>query len=193
MAETKRSEFQAERDRVEIARLYLRGDIQQDITDEINRKYYPDNPLSRQQISYDIRLMIDRWVKASNNHVDQKKAVELAKIDRLENEYWDAWERSRENAEIEVTEQIGSRAKPDKDKPGEIVITPERIKKYKRVEGQSGNPAFLAGVMSCINKRCELLGLDAPKKIAPTNPDGDGPAILHVVYDNKVQDQGRDV
>jgi hypothetical protein len=31
-------------------------------------------------------------------------------------------------------------------------------------EQRDGNPAFLAGVMSCIERRCKLLGLDAPVK-----------------------------
>lgn len=166
MAEPKRTEFQAERDREEIARMYLRGETQQAITDYLNRTYYSASPLSRQQISYDVRLLIERWVKSSVNHIDQRKAIELAKIDRLENEYWDAWIRSKENAEVEITEQIGTRQKQKtvKDEPQEITIIPERVKKYKRVEGQSGNPAFLEGVLKCIAKRCEILGLDAPKK-----------------------------
>ena len=39
-------------------------------------------------------------------------------------------------------------------------------------ETMLGNPAYLAGVMSCIERRCKILGLDAPTKIAPTAPDG---------------------
>lgn len=39
----------------------------------------------------------------------------------------------------------------------------------------SGNPSFLAGVERCIERRCKLLGLDAPQKIAPTTPDGTQP------------------
>jgi hypothetical protein len=33
-----------------------------------------------------------------------------------------------------------------------------------RKEGQAGNPAFLAGVLTCIERRCSILGLDAPKR-----------------------------
>ena len=28
---------------------------------------------------------------------------------------------------------------------------------------RDGDPRYLTGVMTCINKRCQLLGLDAPK------------------------------
>jgi hypothetical protein len=39
-------------------------------------------------------------------------------------------------------------------------------------EQRDGNPAFLAGVMSCIERRCKLLGLDAPVKSELTGKDG---------------------
>ena len=174
MADTKRSEFEAERDRLEIAQMYLHGIEQQAITDYLNQTYYSGRPLSRQQISYDIRLIIGRWVRASVSKIDEQKAIELAKINDLELTYRDAWERSKENAEIEVTEQIGTRSKekPKDGEPQEGIIVPGRIKKYKRTEGQSGNPAFLAGIQWCINKRCELMGLNAPIKHALTDPTG---------------------
>jgi hypothetical protein len=74
----------------------------------------------------------------------------------LESTYWEAWERSKENAETSV-----------------IRDTPQGRFHEERSVGQSGNPAFLEGVLKCVNKRCELLGLDAPKKIAPTDPTGE--------------------
>ncbi len=39
-------------------------------------------------------------------------------------------------------------------------------------------PKFLAGVQWCINKRCEVLGLNAPAKVAPTDPSGRRPYVL---------------
>ena len=71
-----------------------------------------------------------------------------------------------EDAETVTMEKLGAL----KDGQGQIVGT--KVKEVKRREGQSGNPSFLAGVQWCINKRCEILGLDAPKKIAPTDPSG---------------------
>ena len=41
-----------------------------------------------------------------------------------------------------------------------------------RKEEQIGDPRFLDGIMKCISKRCEILGLDAPKKAAFSNADG---------------------
>ncbi len=40
----------------------------------------------------------------------------------------------------------------------------DRIKFAKRSEQRNGNPAYLSGVQWCIDRRCKLLGLDAPIK-----------------------------
>ncbi len=97
---------------------------------------------------------------------NEAKARELAKVDTLEVEYWDAWKRSQQNAEVETTKMQGS----DPDKPG-------RLEKQKRVEGQVGDPRFLAGVQWCIQKRCEILGVDAPEK-QEINQHGDIKVII---------------
>lgn len=156
MAAPKRTEFEAERDRDLIAKLYLRGVTQQVITDQLNKDFYSERPITRQQIGYDVRLIIDRWVRASINHIDERKAIELAKIDRLENEYWDAWERSRNPAKTELTEGRGTSERAS------------QMKKTVKLEDRDGNPVFLEGVLKCIAKRCDLLGFNAPIKSAIT-------------------------
>jgi hypothetical protein len=96
------------------------------------------------------------WVEASVQALDERKALELAKLDSLELEYWDAWKRSQKDAEVETTKYSGAAEGAGK------------IEKQKRVEAQVGDARFLAGVMSCIERRCQILGIDAPKKIDAT-------------------------
>ena len=38
-------------------------------------------------------------------------------------------------------------------------------------------PQYLAGVMTCIDRRCKLLGIDAPLKVAPTDVSGENPYL----------------
>jgi predicted transcriptional regulator len=143
--------------RQEVARLYLRGMYQTDIAVELS--------VDQATVSRDLAELRKEWLQSALVDLNEAKAKELAKIDQLEVTCWAAWERSKENAEVETVEQIGVKSKTAKkgDKE-EFTITPERIKKNKRVEGQSGNPSFLAGIQWCINKRCEILGLDAAKR-----------------------------
>ena len=165
MALKKRNKLERERDREMIGRSYLRGKTQQEITDQLNQAYYQDNPLSRQQINYDIHVLIDRWKEESTSLIDQKKAIELAKVHDLETMYRDAWERSLQDAESTTLERNGVITNED----GEIIAA--KVKQTKKREGQSGNPAYLQGIMNCIARRCEILGLNAPTSSRNVNVD----------------------
>jgi hypothetical protein len=120
---------------------------QADIAERLNAGR--DFTLSQQTISNDIRAIQKEWLASSLRDFDEMRAQELAKIDRLEREYWRGWERSCEDAET-----------VRKEGPASGV---EKIVKTEK--GQAGDPRFLAGVMSCIDRRCKLVGMDAPKEL----------------------------
>lgn len=125
--------------RQEIAAAYLRGEYQTDIAERFG--------VSQQQISKDLAAIRAAWLASAVRDFDALKAQELAKIDAVEREYWLAWERSKKDKETEYREDSS-----------------KGFKSGKRREGQAGNPAFLAGVLTCIERRCAILGLDAPKR-----------------------------
>jgi hypothetical protein len=141
----RRSNGQLVRDRRRIADLYLQGWIQADIADELQ--------LDQSTISRDLKHLYKEWQQSSLIDIDEAKSQELAKVDRLEREYWIAWVNSCEDAE--TLRQEGSKTETGKVKPDKIV---------KTAKGQAGDPRFLSGVQWCINKRCEILGLDAAIK-----------------------------
>jgi transcriptional regulator with XRE-family HTH domain len=133
--------------RTEVARRYLQGEMQEQIAQSFG--------VTQGQISQDLKAIRAAWLASAVRDFDALKAQELAKIDAVEREYWLAWERSKKDKEISVQE--GGEVDPQTRKP--------RIKKVvMRKEGQAGNPAFLAGVLTCIERRCSILGLDAPKR-----------------------------
>jgi hypothetical protein len=139
--------------RQKIAAAYLRGSTQAEIAVNLE--------CDQATVSRDLKALRGEWMKSALIDINEAKARELAKVDALEVEYWTAWKRSQEDAESEITKMQGS----DPAKPG-------RLEKQSKREGQSGNPAFLAGVQWCINKRCEIIGVDAPKKSEMTGKDG---------------------
>ena len=134
--------------RQQVAAAYLRGAYQADIAAQFG--------ISQQQISLDLKAIRAAWLASAIRDFDTARAEELAKIDTVEAEYWLAWERSKKDKEIAVQETDGTQDERTK-RP--------RIKKaYLRKEGQSGNSAYLAGILSCIERRCKILGLDAPER-----------------------------
>ena len=154
-----RSPDQIRKGRAEVARLYLEGRTQADIGAQLG--------LSRQQIGYDLGAVRQEWLQSSLVDFNAKKAEELARIDKLEREYWSAWEASKQDRQTSTTEQTTG-------------AEGERLKAAIRKTDQTGDPRYLAGVERCIEQRCKLLGLCAPQKVAPTTPDGREPYRLTV-------------
>lgn len=158
----KRTHHQILRDRQLVADWYCQGITQAEIAERINEDR--DYELSQQTISNDLRAVQKAWLESSLRDFDEMRAEQLGKIDRLEREYWRGWERSCEDAETVRNEGPASGV--------------EKIVKTKK--GQAGNPAFLAGVERCVERRCKLLGLDAPVKQELTGADG-GPLLIQKV------------
>jgi len=136
----RRDTAQIARDRKKIGELYLRGWLQVDIAEKLG--------VDRSTVSRDLKALHREWLASALADFSEAKAQELAKIDDLEREYWRAWERSCEDAETVRKE-------------GTTKILDKIVKTAK---GQAGDPRFLSGVQWCLERRCKILGLDAPEK-----------------------------
>lgn len=152
MAKNIRTPAQIDHDRAELARLYLRGWPQREIAKRLG--------VVQQQVSYDLGVVRRRWQESAVRDFNADKERELAKVDELERTYWEAWERS-----------IGTH---EKSRTGRRGADGEDAQSWAQIEREElvGNPAFLAGVMSCIKRRCEILGLDAPAQHELSGPGG---------------------
>lgn len=133
--------------RQEVAARYLRGEYQTTIAQALG--------IDQAQVSRDLKAIRGLWLASAIRDFDAAKAQELAKIDEVERAAWVAWERSTQNKEVATQESGGIDAKTKK---------PILKKAVLRKEGQSGNPAFLNTVLTCIERRCKILGLDAPTR-----------------------------
>jgi hypothetical protein len=139
-----RNQAEIIRDRYEIARLYLKGELQADIASRLG--------INQSTVSRDLTFLHKQWIKAAEVNFSEAVAVELQKINNLEIEYWQAWERSMQIKE-------SSTAKVISDSSG------ERNEAGTKQEQMIGDEKFLAGVRWCIDRRLKLFGLDAPIKI----------------------------
>ncbi len=150
-----RSPSQEAADRRNIARLYLKGRLQSEIAEELG--------VSQPTVSRDIKALIEEWKIERVYDINEAKARELAKIDNLELEYWEAWERSKQNAEVKTKKatRLGRTLTEKEIKDGIQPLDRQEIQ--ERSEGQVGERAFLAGVEWCISMRCKILGVEAPK------------------------------
>lgn len=144
-----------------ISEHYLSGFPQAVIAQELG--------VCQQQVSRYLKELRRRWVTRSEAATKELIAAELAKIDNLEREYWDAWRRSVGTHQIKTTEQ---RTGGD-GKGGKGLKARNGLKASVKTEDLVGAPEFLKGIQWCIERRCKMLGLDKPVKFSPTNPAGD--------------------
>jgi len=154
MAAMKRTRAQRAADLVIIEGLALKGATETQIADKLSemRPY----TLSRQQIGYDLRKLAKMWAAEAVANLDEHKALALAEVRHLQRTYWDAWERSCKDAETLRQEGSG-------EAPSKIV---------KTSKGQAGDPRFLTGVQWCIERRCKIIGVDAPTQQEHSGPGG---------------------
>lgn len=129
-----------------IAERYFRGVYQSKIAEEISL-LKPEKPITQPLVSYYLKKLQKRWMSEADSRFDAAKGVELAKIDNLERTYWQAWERSCKPVKVKESEVSG-----DDKSAG--------VKEYESL----GEKKYLDGVQWCIDRRCTILGLDAPKK-----------------------------
>lgn len=154
-----RKPFQRERDLETIGNLYLQGWSQHRIVEKLNQER--DYELTQQTISNDLKEIQKRWQANTVMPLDTHKQKELARIDKLEEHYWQEYMASKEPRKITSK---AAKSKPGKpDAKGNATSQLEQTG-TERIEQREGNPAFLQGVERCIKLRCDLLGLNAPQK-----------------------------
>ncbi|PTX14436.1 hypothetical protein C8N40_111101 [Pontibacter mucosus] len=147
-----RKKHEQERDRNIVAEYYVKGystrAIAQIIADKVGGGY----TLNHNTVSNDVKYLLKQWQNERINDINEQKVLELSKLDKLEQTYWQAWEKS-----IEDHKKSSKKLKGKGDKPDYKEMTETEVVAY-------GNPAYLAGIERCIDKRCKILGIDAPQK-----------------------------
>jgi hypothetical protein len=119
-------------------------------------------------INTTISNAIREWQATQATMMTDHKAIELERVNRLEQEAWEGWLRSQQ-PQITQTEKWKL-----KDGSGQAVNTPatgqednfEMVEKSRTGKRTAGEVRFLDLVKWCIEYRCKILGFELPK---PTN------------------------
>lgn len=136
---SRQSQMVREDRRRQTAALYLQGKWQSEIAQILG--------VHQTQVSYDLKFLQRRWYQESVADIAQRKAIELQRIDKIERECWEAYERSKQPREVTVTEAT------EGAHPGR--------KATLRKEGQVGDPRFLTEIGKCVDRRVAILGIGA--------------------------------
>lgn len=171
MSKPNRTEFEINRDRAIIADLYLKGWSYTAIADKLG--------ITRDMVAYDLDKIRGEWAQSALMDFDKARAAELARVDKLEATFWDAWERSCKGKKKTIQKQYNT------TNPGGGTGSQTSA----AVESQEtiGDPRFLNGIMTCIERRCRILGLDISERTKGTEagPAGaNGPVIFLPSFDS---------
>jgi DNA-binding CsgD family transcriptional regulator len=153
-----RTNTQREADRAEVERLDRRGYSQREIADRLK--------ISPSTVCADLKAIRDDYRTTRQADRAEHVALKLAQLREVCKEAWEAWDRSKDNKEKEIKEKISNLA--HQAEAGAV----EKLKAVITTEGRLPGNEYLRTILETLQDERELLGLDAPKKLAPTNPDG---------------------
>ena len=120
----------------------------------------------------DIEKTRQRWIDRACERRDVWVAQELAKIDKIEIEAWQGWTKSQQDA----TEHSQKRTK-------------DGVEQTTKRKGQAGDSQFLQVALKCVERRCRLLGLDAPTRVDVTTQENDIADIVIGVVETREEAQ----
>lgn len=128
--------------------LYLKGNSQPKVR-ELMRDATGGHSFSIVTINKYINDSVREWVEQKNDLISTYKAIELEKINKIEQTAWEAWDRS-----IGAIVTISS--KKEKTDSGGMAV----VHKNEQEKQSPGDPRFLTVMQWCVEQRCKILGME---------------------------------
>ena len=160
----KRTKHQMQADAAITADLYIKGWLQADIAEHLSS--IRDYAITQQTVSNDIKRIQKTWIERTTMDLTAAKAEELARVNKLEQTYWEQYEAS-------LSDETITKAITDKSSDG------TRYEATKK--SRTGDAKYLQGVERCIQLRMKLLGLEAALKMEHTGKNG-GAMEFKLIY-----------
>jgi DNA-binding CsgD family transcriptional regulator len=163
-AQGSRTKTQVLADRERVAALYLKGMTMVKIGDELG--------ISTATVHRDLKAIQELWLRSSLLSFDAIKARELARIDEIEKEAWEAWKVSRGQHQRTQTKRVVGQDQPTRTNPTPRELPIKTEANVTRVDARDGNPEFLRTMQWAVEQRCKIFGLYAPLKFKVEELDG---------------------
>jgi hypothetical protein len=137
-----------------VSRMYLQGMTYAEIAKEVG--VHPST------VGTDMEAVREGWLESALMDFDKRKAQEMAKLDRLEQRAWEAFERSvgemttrkvKEDRAQPPPGKKGGRPTKDKDRWVPTSQTEEVTTKYC-----AGDPKYLEIIKDCVQTRLKIIG-----------------------------------
>ena len=158
----KRTVEQREADKRFCADLFVKGYTYRQIAEILNTHNEKNGltyKLTYKTIFCDINQVLVEWKKERFETVDNYIHLELKKLDKIEVELWEAWEKSKSGKR--KTKIIGGDIKNGSISGG--------VLDNRMLEDTNGNPKYLDLLLKVQERRAKLLGYNAPVRLELDN------------------------
>jgi hypothetical protein len=133
--------------RKQVAELYLQGFTQSAIAEKLGIK--------QPTVCDDLAHIRKAWEESQIRDYDAARTLQVERLRQVSREAWEGYSRSQQPSQMATVDGANGSGKTK-----------------RTVRHQYGDPRFLDLVIKSIEAERQLMGLDAPTKIAPTTPDG---------------------
>ena len=165
-AATERRQVEREQHRNLISDLYLRGNSFRAIQQEVKKAF--GKALSMSTIHADVTALRNEWKEQRIALLDEATDLELKKLDAIEVEAWEAWQKSKSGERMTRTKKSSTPVTNAKN--ATTITQPDETITEER--DSPGDPRFMAIIMKVSDQRSRLLGL---YKQQPTDGSPDDP------------------
>lgn len=164
-----------------VSELRLQGKSVRQIADAVTARLQLPKKVSTFTIHSDIKLLLQQWREDNNYNTEEWVQMEVARVDMLIAELFEAWEKSKTDYEqIRQRQERGHFEVPATEeaeggKPsGKRRIPSPYIKQVQSKESVTnyGNVGYISEIRKLLEYRAKLLGLYAPDRREITGANG---------------------
>lgn len=164
-----------------VSELRLQGKSVRQIADAVTARLQLKKKVSTGTIHSDLKLLLQQWREDNNQNTEEWVQLEVARVDMLIAELYEAWEKSKkdyertrasqERRQMEITEKEDGKDSP---KPKATKHPASFLKQSQSREQviNYGNVGYISEIRKLLEYRAKLLGLYAPDRKEVTGANG---------------------
>lgn len=165
-----------------VSELRLQGKSVRQIADAVTARLQLKKKVSTGTIHSDLKLLLQQWREDNNQNTEEWVQLEVARVDMLIAELYEAWEKSKKDYErTRASQERRQMEITDKEAEGKEHPNPKATKLPASFLKQSqsreqvinyGNVGYISEIRKLLEYRAKLLGLYAPDRKEVTGANG---------------------
>ena len=164
-----------------MSEMRLQGKSVRQIADAVTARLQLKKKVSTGTIHSDLKLLLQQWREDNNQTTEEWVQLEVARVDMLIAELYEAWDKSKKDYErtraSQERNQIEVPQKEGEDKGGQpkrVTLPASRLKQSQSREQviNYGNVGYISEIRKLLEYRAKLLGLYAPDRKEVTGANG---------------------